>query len=877
MKKYLLPLVILMALWSCTKENTDDATSASTTSVEQELKKEATEYIPGTAVVKFDDNMISLIEGDVSNGKVVTKSMALNQALDELGITSMERMFPNAGEFEPRTRAAGLHKWYIIKYQQDITLTKADDTFSSMPGVEYVEGQHKIKLDALPFNDPQGLLQWQYQNTGSGEGWKAGADINVVPVWNSYTTGNPDVIVSVVDGGIDQTHEDLVGNLVTTAGVNYNFVTGYEGTKIYAHEHGTHVAGTIAAVNNNGIGVCGVAGGNYAKGKQGVKLMSCQIFMADPNDPSKDLGGNSERAIKWGADHGAVISQNSWGYDYEKEADAKAGTTPQYFKDAVDYFNKYAGIDANGNQTGPMDGGLVIFAAGNDAWTYTHPADYDGVITVGSIDPSGTRAYYSNYGSWCDIAAPGGGKSGTVLSTLPGNKYGYMQGTSMACPHVSGVAALIVSFYGGKGFTRQMLVDRLLKGANSTFLSSNNQIGPLVDALGSMTYGNTDKPSPVSSYTTDVVSNTIKLTWKVTGDSKNRPAYGFLVLASKSKTDLQSASLTNPAPSITSAIVLTGDKAVGDEMTGTITGLDFSTPYFVTLAAYDYSRNFSAISNITSATTKVNNPPTITTDYTGSLSAVKSHQTIKIPYNISDPDGHKVDIKFTRGSRADSLYQDPNNGQYILQITGSKVDPGTYTYNIVATDPYLASVSKSVSYTILPNHAPAVIKEIDNMLYSSETGNFQLDMSKYIQDPDGESLTFKVSYSNNLVVHLNAQDNTLYGTVLMYGFSTVTITGYDAKNASASTSFKFLARDPGVTVQAGPNPVINNLYVRTGSELENAQIKIISATGATIFNKTMQASAFEPANINMGNCAPGRYTLKVSYGNVYKSMVIVKK
>ena len=92
-------------------------------------------------------------------------------------------------------------------------------------------------------------------------------------------------------------------------------------------------------------------------------------------------------------------------------------------------------------------------------------------------------------GGWVDIAAPGGSayySSGQIYSTVPGNKYGWMQGTSMACPHVSGVAALIVSQYGGPGFTNDMLKERLINGANKIALSSNTKIGPLVDAYGSI-------------------------------------------------------------------------------------------------------------------------------------------------------------------------------------------------------------------------------------------------------------------------------------------------------------------------------------------------------------------------------------------------------
>lgn len=184
--------------------------------------------------------------------------------------------------------------------------------------------------------------------------------------------------------------------------------------------------------------------------------MSCQIFAGK-------LSGSSGAAIKYGADNGAVISQNSWGYTYPG-----VSRIPASDKAAIDYFIKYAGCDELGNQlpNSPMKGGIVIFAAGNDDKDYlAYPGAYSAVVSVSAMAPNFKKAWYTNRGAWVSIMAPGGdqyfGQRGQVLSTLPGNKYGYMQGTSMACPHVSGIAALALSRYGGKGFTNTELTRRI--------------------------------------------------------------------------------------------------------------------------------------------------------------------------------------------------------------------------------------------------------------------------------------------------------------------------------------------------------------------------------------------------------------------------------
>ena len=421
----------------------------------------------------------------------------------DIRIVSMKRLFPFAGKFEERTRKAGLHLWYEVEFDEQTPVTRALALLGDTTEIEIAEPVYIIRNTGgegtvpvrsagernsdgtAPFNDPELSRQWHYSNTGELPNSVAGADINLFAAWQK-NQGSREVIVAVIDGGIDYRHEDLTGNVGNPAelfgepGVDddgngyiddiygWNFINGTN--QIEADDHGTHVAGTIGAENNNGVGVCGIAGGDGSK-NSGVKIMSCQVFAGEAG---VTLDAEA-RAIKYAADNGAVILQCSWGYN-SSLANLIEGYTPgpgseeeweklyPLEKDALDYF-----INNAGSPNGVIDGGLAIFASGNEyAGMAAFPAAYSKCISVSAVAADFTPASYSNYGKEVTISAPGGDTeyynpvgqddpegweegihSGSILSTWIQNgnaTYGFMDGTSMACPHVSGVAALGLSY-----------------------------------------------------------------------------------------------------------------------------------------------------------------------------------------------------------------------------------------------------------------------------------------------------------------------------------------------------------------------------------------------------------------------------------------------
>lgn len=459
--------------------------------------------VAGNLLIKFNEQATLAFEKSKHNSDITRSGIEpLNHALRTIGATSIERLFPIDPRHEERARKAGLHYWYTVSFDSNEQLEKAAKSLAEVAEVEMVqyntifsyqpsksvvvkEGP-TTRLAVDKVNDPYFKDQWHYYNTGSGihEKQVAGMDVNVKEAW-LHCTGDPSIIVAVLDDGVDYTHDDLKANMwvnkgeIANNGIDddgngfvddvhgYNFCTA-DGKISWKDSHGTHVAGTIAAVNNNGKGVCGIAGGDGSG--NGVKIMSAQKFNANMEG---DVA-QTARAFQYAANNGAVIAQCSWGYNTTPNGQP-AMISDKQFKDsdgatytAILYFQSVKNSDV-------IDGGLVIFASGNDGLGQSgYPAGYRDFISVSATGCDGMPTYYTNYGPGVNISAPGGdmdrhGNGGGVLSTLTNNRYGYMQGTSMACPHVSGVAALGLAHAKklGKKFSLEEFTSMLLLSTNN--------------------------------------------------------------------------------------------------------------------------------------------------------------------------------------------------------------------------------------------------------------------------------------------------------------------------------------------------------------------------------------------------------------------------
>lgn len=526
-KKFFYIAMVALALTGCSDSLSTIGSSDGNSEITIPADAEA-----GELLIKFSPEMSDILDqaqlSKTRAGKATRSGIpSTDEVLDILGSYSFERVFPVDANTEARTREAGLHLWYTVKFNKGTDLKAAAERLKQLGEISKVQTNGRIKrayntdskriylsdkalqqkatraaAEGEP-NDPGFASQWHYRNLGEGHygfenlnnnhvGAKAGCDVNALEAWKTCT-GDPSIIVAILDEGVMYTHPDLAANMWCNPGESvqgaktdgdgngyegdlhgYNFVTesgDITWTDANDSGHGTHVAGTIAAVNNNRRGVCGVAGGDGTP-NSGVKIMSCQVFSGQN---SVTLAGEA-RAIKYAADNGAVILQCSWGYN-SSESSIINGYTPgpatekewaetyPLEKEALDYF-----INNAGSPNGVIDGGIPVFAAGNEyAGNPAFPGAYSKCVCVSSVAADFTPACYTDFGSLVTLSAPGGDleyyskigeqedeywaetteQKGAVLSTMIKNgqpAYGYMEGTSMACPHVSGVAALGLAY-----------------------------------------------------------------------------------------------------------------------------------------------------------------------------------------------------------------------------------------------------------------------------------------------------------------------------------------------------------------------------------------------------------------------------------------------
>ena len=471
----------------------------------------------------------------IEDGKDIS---SVEHALASIGATA-ERLFTPIPGKENEEKKYGLDRWYMVRFE-GTGVEKAAQILANEKAVSSVEYDHCMERAAegeviplemntsvvspISFNDPLFDKQWYLYNNGSksayGKTAVAGADVNVRDAWR-IASGDPSIIVAVVDDGVKYTHPDLAANMWTNTGEipdngidddGNGYIDDIHGMNFMdkgpidwasGTGHGTHVAGIVGAVNNNGTGVSSIAGGTG--NGDGIRIMSCQISGGRSGDIQ-----TTANAIRYAADNGASVLQCSWG-----EPTGRFLSDEQYARgqgvvlSALEYFLD-PGDSKKYNSGVITDGNIIIFSAGNDHMSCpAYPGAYHKFVCVSSIAQDNLPSWFTNYGAGVNIAAPGGDSNVgiTIISTLPsevsaakGQDYGYIQGTSQATPLVSSAVALGLSYAKklGKKFTRDEFISMLLTSVNDLdsrltgTKTSGDHVLALSDYKGKMGTGTLD-------------------------------------------------------------------------------------------------------------------------------------------------------------------------------------------------------------------------------------------------------------------------------------------------------------------------------------------------------------------------------------------------
>lgn len=854
--------------------------------------------ISGVAYVKVPREsaaeMVSVMKNGITRASANSK---LSSNLLKINTSNLEPLFPIDPRYEKRMRKAGLDRWFIVRFDENQDLDETLETLKASECFEYVEKSYLTSLpdatpiaiqsarglklsgdEEYPFNDELLPGQWHYKNYGNTPNSAAGADINLFEAWETQT-GTNNVTVAVIDGGVDVEHEDLVDNIWTNSGeipndnidndgngyvddVNgYNFIdnTG-KITWRASSGHATHVAGIIAARNGNGIGVCGIAGGDTTH--SGARIMSCEKF----NNYGQGISG--EEAFVYAANNGAVITQNSWGYTYPGVSEL-----PESMKEAIDYFIDYAGCDNDGNQLpdSPMKGGIAIFAAGNDGKDYVcYPGAYDRVVAVSGMAPDWTVAFYSNRGEWVDIMAPGGdlrsmygSNVGQILSTLPpdlynGVGYGYMQGTSMACPHVSGIAALIVSQFGGQGFTNDECRKRLEGALRPENIDEHNPdyIGTLgvgyIDAGKVFATNGGKNPENITDLTAEADYSSIDLAWTAVADEDDTAPVKYHIYVSTSTIDednLGEISYTR--------VNATGIQP-GTSIKYTLTNLEDNTTYYLGIVAVDRWGQTSDNPQFITATTKENHAPTVT-GMPAEPIIISGTQKKSVSLTISDEDGHQCRYRLSGDTRGvTSTYKDP----IITLDFRANSSPGQYTVTVIVTDELGAETTVDIQYEISEPAAPVLTAEIPEQVLKANGMVDSLNLSQYFTFEEGT--TFSAVSSNEKAVTSSVIGSSLLLTSGQVGESFVTIEA-DYCGKITETTFAVYVNESGeipegIIRRIYPQPAVRYLNIVLASNVKEATASIRSLYGERLYHKK-HAITDGTLTLDVQKFSAGTYTL----------------
>lgn len=908
---------------------------------------------PGTAIFKLKNSPTVTTR---AASDVVTRAKVFDNA-----DVKVEQIFDMTSEYADLKRKMGLDRWFVVKFDKNKNVGEVLNELRNDPAVEKANGDivvipNEVKYTPatamngtrarltqdrmwdtndgqgpLNFTDPYLKYQWHYMTTiESYNYFKPGADINLFPAWQKET-GDPNVVVAIIDSGVDFEHEDLKGSAwegkdkdgKTINGRNFYYLSSGKGdiNEIIPGGHGTHVAGTIAARNNNATGVSGIAGGNGTS-NSGVRLMSCEIYGHDGKQETANVQ-SIVKAFEFAQEHGALIANCSWGYEFDRTKHLNNEYFQNEFKEifellkgGIDYFTQYAGCDKSGNKKPDsyMKGGLVFFASGNDGQKDIDmiPASYDKVVAVGAFDGMNVPTDYMDKGPWVDILAPGGTtQEGQVqrgiLSTVPkayhtlttgtypntdfvlpwSNDYAFAQGTSMAAPHVTGIAALVISKLGKAG--KEELTNEKLR---KHLLASVKPISPYVmnpdeSVKGKLGVGFIDADYALSDPETQAPEKPVvtavkyegeelkgyydgKIKWNVTADNdalnNEKTAFAFDINL------YEKSNLSKPVKSVT---VYTYEKAVDAEMEYEFVQLKTGVEYVAKVVARDRFDNKSDEATC-EFTTRPNREPKFTVTLPEDLKLSDTEPFYHIVMPVVDEDKHTWTHTNTQLPNGVELKRIGDSFDLLIKIGL----PGKFAFNVTLTDQLGGQATQHFSYEVVSHKAPALANPLTDVSLREQGEAAVIDLTNVFEAAaQGSNMQYTVKSNDETIVQAGIEGTQLKLTPGKAGFATITLTaGNGGKNTVTTFQVRVSAKNSSDTYALYPIPAHSYIKMLMRSDVREVQAIVTSVRGQKVIDQKLEVSAAtHEATLGVDRLVPGTYYLLLKTERFTSKHTFIKK
>lgn len=775
----------------------------------------------------YDAIIVGYREGDVrASGDSSVSQLAISRHLDSVSARTGHLLS------HERSLATGGQLIKINRKLDDASLVALMNEIALEPNVEYVEPDQIMEAFLTP-NDPSYGQQWHYYEATGGA--------NLPQAWNQSTgTG---VVVAILDTG-RTAHPDLDAN--TVAG--YDFVSNAtsardgngrdsnpqdQGDWVTANQcysgspasnsswHGTHVAGTVAAVTNNSTGVAGVAFG--AKLQHVRVLAACGGTLSDIADAITWASGGTVSGIPANATPAKVINMSLGG---------SSSTCASTYQNAIN------GAVSRGT--------VVIVAAGNSNTNAANatPANCSNVVTVAATNRNGGRAYYSNYGTNVDVAAPGGdvttGQTNGVLSTLNSGtttpasaSYAWYQGTSMATPHVAGLAALMLS---KSSSLTPATIESTLKANTRAFPQTCSGCGTgIINALATLNaIGGGTTPTTysitgtITTSTGTAISGVTVSRGAATTTTNSSGVYTFTGLANGTYTITPSLSGYTFSPTNRS-VTVSGANVTGQNFTGTASG-GGSTALSNGVGVAGSTNSTSANSSWRDYTVAI---PSGASNLVIATSGASGDVDLYVRFGAT-PSTSTYDCRPYTGSGNESCsFATPSVGTYYVRVYGYQT--GTVNYTITA------------SWSTGGGGGGSVVERLTN-------GNFDTITMSTNTAPDGtwrRTAFTGTSFNTLLAGQTNAHSGSAYAYLGVNNSASQTVESGTATIPSGATTATLSFQTSIVTSETTTSRAYDTLRV----QLVDASTNSVLATLVTLsnLNKTSSASTYVLRSYNVAS------------------------